>query len=81
MGDQYLLLIDRFDDVAFRFECDVIVLSEIFFYYADGGYFGHDCSDVDVLAGDGLDYLMVVVLEVLYILVGDAIFDEIVVML
>jgi len=81
VGDQHLLLIDGFDDLAFRFERDVIVFSDIFSYYADVGNFAHDCSDVDVLAGDGLDYLVVVALEVLYILVGNAIFDEIVVML
>lgn len=81
MRDQDLFLVERLDDVAFRFERDEVILAEIFADDANGGHFSHDASHVDVFAGDRFDDLVVVALEIFYVFVGDAVFDEIVVVL
>lgn len=81
MSDQHLLLVYRPYYVAFWFNCDVVVLSKIFLQNADRGHFIHNITHVYAFVGDGLDDLMVVALKVSYILVGDAIFDKVIVML
>lgn len=67
--------------MALRFECDVIISSKVFADDTYGGYFIHDSSDVDVLARDGFDDLVVVALEVLDVFVRDAVLDEVVLVL
>jgi hypothetical protein len=81
MRDEDLLLVDGLDDVALRLEGDVVILSEVLADDAHGCHLVHDAAHVDVLARDGLDDLVVVALEVLDVLVCDAVLDEVVVML
>ena len=78
MGDQNLFLVDGFDDVALRLEGDVIIPSEVLADSANRGHLAHDVPDIDMLAGYGLDDLVVVILEIPYVLVGNAVLDIIV---
>lgn len=81
MGDQHLFLVCRFNDMALRFQGDIIIPSEVFADRANRWHLAHDVPDIDMFAWYGFDDLMVIILEISYVLIGNAIFNIIVMVL
>lgn len=78
MGDQHLLLVYRFNDMALRLQGDKIIPSEVFSDSANRRHLAHDGADIDLFSGYGFDDLMVVILEIPDVLIGYAVLNIIV---
>ena len=77
--DEYLFLMSRFNDMAFRPDGDIVVLSEIFSDQTNSWYFTDDLPHIEISSRHGFNNIMIVSLEIFYIFTRNTVLNEVIV--